>query len=148
MSPPPQKAKLRFYNQSNLQLLQSKADELENKGVLVTPESVGLVPQHVSPSFLIKKPNGDWRFVTAFNDIGKFCRLPPSKVTKCSDILRKIGSYKYIIKSDLTSSFFQLKVAKESMPFLGTITPFKGIRLYARAAMGIPGQDHQSGWMN
>ena len=104
--PPPQKAKLPFYNQSNLQLLQSKADELEEKGVLVTPESVGLVPEHVSPSFLVKKSNGDWRFVTAFNNLGQFCRLPPSKVTKCSDILQKIGSYKYIIKSDLTSSFF------------------------------------------
>ena len=143
--PPPQKAKLPFYNQANLHLLQSKADELEQKGVLVTPESVGLVPEHVSPSFLVKKPNGDWRFVTAFNDIGKFCRLPPSKVTKCNDILQKIGSYKYIIKSDLTSSFFQLKVAQESMPYLGTITPFKGIRLYARAAMGMPGS---SEWLD
>ena len=68
-----------------------------------------------------------------------FCRLSPSKVTKCNDILRQMGSYKYIIKTDLTSSFFQLKVSKESMPYLGTITPFKGIRLYARAAMGMLG---------
>ena len=143
--PPPQKARLPFYSQNNLQLLQQKADDLEDKGVLVTPESVGLVPQHVSPSFLVKKPNGEWRFVTAFNDLGKFCRLPPSKVTKCSDILRRIGSYKFIIKTDLTSSFFQLKVDKESMPYLGTVTPFKGIRLYARAAMGMPGS---SEWLD
>ena len=95
--------------------------------------------------FLIKKPNGDWRFVTAFNDLGKFCRLPPSKVTKCNDILRRIGSFKFIIKTDLTSSFFQLKVARESMPYLGTVTPFKGVRLYARAAMGMPGS---SEWLD
>ena len=143
--PPPQKAKLPFYNQANLQLLQSKADDLEDKGVLVTPESVNMTPIHISPSFLVKKANGDWRYVTAFNDIGKFCRLPPSKVTKCNDILQKIGSFKYIIKSDLTSSFFQLKVSPDSMPYLGTVTPFKGIRLYARAAMGMPGS---SEWLD
>ena len=143
--PPPQKSKLPFYNQSNLELLQAKADELEDRGVLVTPESVNLTPIHVSPSFLIKKPNGDFRFITAFNDIGKFCRLPPSKVTKCNDILQKIGSFKYIIKSDLTSSFFQLKVDRDSMPYLGTVTPFKGIRLHARAAMGMPGS---SEWLD
>ena len=67
--PPPQKAKLPFYKQANLQLLQNKADELEDKGVLVTPESVNLTPIHISPSFLVKKPNGDWRYVAAFNDI-------------------------------------------------------------------------------
>ena len=104
--PPPQKARMPFYNQRNLQLLQEKADELEMKGVLVTPESVDLVPKHESSSFLVKKPNGDWRFVTAFNDLGKFCRLPPSKITKCNDILQKMGSFKFIIKTDLTSSFF------------------------------------------
>ena len=52
--PPSQKARLPFYNQKNLQLLQQKADELEDKGVLVPPESVGLVPLHVSPSFLLQ----------------------------------------------------------------------------------------------
>ena len=31
------------------------------------------------------------------------------------------------------------------MPYLGTVTPFKGIRLYARAAMGMPGS---SEWLD
>ena len=54
----------------------------------------------------MNKSNGSKRFVTAFNDIAKFCRLPPSKVTKCDDILRQIGGFKYIIKTDLTKRFF------------------------------------------
>ena len=137
--PPPKKARTPFYNQKNLVLLQEKADELERKGVLVPPETIGVVPLHVSPSFLVKKSNGDWRFVTAFNDLSAFCRLPPSKASKINDVLQKIGSYKYIIKTDLTSSFFQIKMSESSIPYLGTLTPFKGVRVYARAAMGMPG---------
>ena len=137
--PPPKKARTPFYNQKNLVLLQEKADELEKKGVLVPPEAIGVVPLHVSPSFLVKKSNGDWRFVTAFNDLSAFCRLPPSKASKINDVLQKIGSYKYIIKTDLTSIFFQIKMSDSSIPYLGTLTPFKGVRVYARAAMGMPG---------
>ena len=137
--PPPKKARVPFYNQKNLVLLQEKADDLEQKGVLIPPESIGVVPLHVSPSFLVKKSDGSWRFVTAFNDLSAFCRLPPSKASKINDVLQKIGSYKYIIKTDLTSSFFQIKMSKASIPYLGTLTPFKGIRVYARAAMGMPG---------
>ena len=143
--PPPQKARLPLYDNGNLELLQSASDNLERLGVLVRPEDVGIIPQHVSPSFLVSKSDGNKRFVTAFNDIAKFCRLPPSKVTKCDDILRQIGSFNYIIKTDLTKSFFQLKMSRESMAYLGTITPFKGVRLYARAAMGMPGS---SEWLD
>lgn len=145
MPPPPKKARVPFYNHSNLALLQEKADELEEMGVLVPPESIGVVACHVSPSFLVKKANGDSRFVTAFNDIAAFCRLPPSKATKINDVLQKIGSFKYLIKTDLTKSFFQIKVGKDSIRYLGTVTPFKGVRVYTRAAMGMPGS---SEWLN
>ena len=139
MPPPPQKARTPFYNQKNLVLLQEEADKLESKGVLVPPETIGVVPKHVSPSFLVKKPNGKWRFVTAFNGLAAFCRLHPSKASKINDVLQKIGSYKYIVKTDLTSSFFQIKMSESSIPYLGTMTPFKGLRVYACAAMGMPG---------
>ena len=137
--PPPQKARTPFYNQKNLVLLQEEADKLERKGVLVPPESIGVVPIHISPSFLVKKSNGEWRFVTAFNDLSAFCRLPSSKASKIKDVLQKIGSYKFIIKTDLTASFFQIKMSDASIPYLGTMTPFKGVRVYACAAMGMPG---------
>ena len=137
--PPPQKGRLPFYDQKNLVLLQQHADALEDKGVLVTPESVGMSVIHVSPSFLVNKPNGKKRFVTAFNSLAKYCRPPPSRVYNCRDVLQRIGSSRFIIKTDLTASFFQIKIHPDSMPYLGTMTPFKGIRLYARAAMGMPG---------
>lgn len=143
--PPSKKARVPFYNHSNLMVLQEEADKLEDIGVLVPPESIGVVPLHISPSFLVMKANGDPRFVTAFNDIAAFCRLPPSKATKINDVLQKIGSFKYLIKTDLTKSFFQIKVGKSSIPYLGTVTPFKGVRVYTRAAMGMPGS---SEWLS
>ena len=89
--------------------------------------------------FLVRKSNGNHRYVTAFNSLAKYCRPPPSRVYNCRDVLQRIGSSRYIIKTDLTASFFQIKIDRDSMPYLGTMTPFKGIRLYARAAMGMPG---------
>ena len=44
-----------------------------------------------------------------------------------------------MIKTDHTSSFFQIKMSEASIPYLGIMTPFKDVRVYARAAMGMPG---------
>ena len=39
----------------------------------------------------------------------------------------------------MTKSFYQIKVSKKSIPFLGTVTPFKGLRVYLVSVMGQPG---------
>ena len=137
--PPPRKGKLPFYNKDNLQLLQEEADKLEALGVLARPEDLGISVKYVSPSFLRRKPCGGQRFVTAFNELGQYVRLPPSVTTSPNDVLRRISSWKYLVQSDLTKSFYQIPVTKESLPFLGTVTPFKGVRVYTRSAMGMPG---------
>ena len=50
-----------------------------------------------------------------------------------------LAKYKYIIKSDMTKQFFQLPMLKSSQKYLGTLTPFNGLRVYTRTAMGMPG---------
>ena len=50
-----------------------------------------------------------------------------------------MASWKYIIKTDLTAAFFQIPVTKSAMRYLGTITPYKGLRVYTCAVMGAPG---------
>ena len=108
-------------------------------GVLAKPEDVGVHLKHVSPSFLVNNPSGGHRFVTAFTELGQYIRIPPTVSRSCNDVLRKLSSWKYMIKCDLKKSFYQIQVTKESIPFLGTVTPFKGLRVYLRAAMGMPG---------
>ena len=66
--PPSQKHKLPHYSHSQLQQLQDEADKLECLDVLAKLEDVGVDVQFASPSFLVKKPDGSFRFVTAFNE--------------------------------------------------------------------------------
>ena len=40
---------------------------------------------------------------------------------------------------DFTKSFFQIPLTKGSVPYLATITPFKGLQVYLCSAMGMPG---------
>ena len=112
---------------------------MEADGILVRLEDHGIHVKHVSPSFLVKKSDGAHRLVTAFTELGQYIRLPPTPSRSCQDVLRLLSSWKFIIKFDLKSAFYQIQVSKESMPYLGTATPFKGLRVYARAAMGMPG---------
>jgi len=55
--------------------------------------------------------------------------------------LQSIGQWKYIIQTDLTQAFYQIPLAKESIKYCGISTPFRGTRVYARSAMGMPGSE-------
>ena len=55
--------------------------------------------------------------------------------------LRTIASWKYVIVTDLTSAFYQIPLSKDTIKFCGVATPFRGTRVYCRAAMGMPGSE-------
>ena len=95
--------------------------------------------EYVSPSFLVKKPDGDHRLVTAFNTIGTYARPLLSRSTSSATVLSFLAHFRFIIKTDMTKQFFQLPMQKSSMKYLGTLTPHKGLRVYTRAAMRMPG---------
>ena len=139
VDPPPVKARLPSYNTEKLRLLQEKMDELEDLGVLAKPEDVGVKVEYVSPSFLVKKGDHDFRLVTAFNTIGTYAKPSPSRTATTDDVFCFLTQHKYIIKTDMTKQFFQLPMQKSSLKYLGVITPFKGLRVYTRAAIGMPG---------
>ena len=139
IEPPSTKPMLPMYPKSNMQLLQQEADKLEALGILARPEDLGIEVKVCSPSFLRKKPDGTYRFVTAFNELGHYSNVLPTAAPTSNDVLRHLSSFQHIIKTDLTKAFFQIPMDKASIPYLGTITPFKGIRVYTRSAMGQPG---------
>ena len=145
VDPPPRKPKLPFYNHTQLQLLQEEADKLEVLGVLAKPEDLGIDVEFASPSLLVKKPDGSYRFCTAFNELCQYTKVLPVATQSCDDVLRRLSSWKYLVKTDLTKSFFQIPLEPSSMPYLGSVTPFKGLRVYTRSAMGMPGSsEHNS----
>lgn len=143
VKPQQRKGRVPQYSRDKLVELQAKFDEMDTLGVLAKPESIGIVVEYLNPSFLVKKPNREnaFRFVTAFTEVGKYCKPQPSLMPNVDSTLRSIARWKYIIKTDLTSAFYQIPLAKESMKYCGVVSPFKGVRCYTRCAMGMPGSE-------
>ncbi len=106
--PPPHKGRIPMYDQAKLQMLQDEADKMEQLGILAPPADVGVDHVlHVSPSFLVKKPGGPetgHRYLTAFNELGQYTRILPTLTRSCDEVIRKLASFKYIIKCDLTKN--------------------------------------------
>ena len=55
--------------------------------------------------------------------------------------LRQITQWKHIITTDLMSAFYQIALARKAMKYCSIATPFCGVRVYARSAMGMPGSE-------
>ena len=55
--------------------------------------------------------------------------------------LRKIACWSYIIVSDPSQSFYQIPFSKSSLEYCGVAIPFKGVRIYTRCAIGMPGSE-------
>ena len=92
---------------------------------------------HTSPSFLVKKPKAGHRLVISFVELNKFTKPSPTRLTHPNEALRVTAKWKYIIVSDLKSLFFQIEATKDSIKWFGTVSPYKGIRVYTRAAVGL-----------
>ena len=134
-TPTPKKGKVPSSKKSSL--LQDKFDDLVNLGVLIRPEDNNINVIHTSPSFLVKKPNNSYRLVTSFVELNKFIYPLLSKLCTTNDVLTALGSWKYIIKTDLKSSYFQIQMDQASQKWMRTNTPYKGMYVYNRAPMGL-----------
>ena len=139
--PPPRKGRIPMYNRSNLELLQTKIDELYKEGVFAKPEEIGITAEYTSPSFLVAKASGGHRLVTAFTELGQYTKPQPALMSKVDDVIRHIGQFKYIVKGDLKQAYFQIPLSKSSMKYVGICTPFRGVYVYTRAVMGLPGSE-------
>ena len=137
--PPSKKLHAPMYGRDNLQLLQDEFDRLESQNVVGRPEDHGVVVEHVSSSFLVKKSSGGFRLVTAFTALSSYTKTLPTLMPTVEDMLRTVSEWNYIITTDLKDAFYQIPMAKESMKWLGTVTPFRGIRVYLVASQGLPG---------
>ena len=141
VEPPQRKGRLPQYARDKLIELQEKFDHLEQLGVFRRPEDVDINVEYLNPSFLVMKPKGGSRLVTAFADVGRYSKPQPSLLPDVDSTLRLIAQWSHIIVTDLTSAFYQIPLAKESMKYCGVATPFKGVRVYVRSAMGMPGSE-------
>ena len=141
VEPPQRKGRLPQYARGKLIELQQKFDDLEEMGVFKRPEDVGISVEYLNPSFLVKKASGGYRLVTAFSDVGRYSKPQPSLMPDVDSTLRLIAQWKYIVSTDLTNAFYQIPLSRDSMRYCGVVTPFSGVRVYVRSAMGMPGSE-------
>ena len=130
-----------FYGTDNLVELQEKFDALVEQGVLSRPQDIGVCVENINPSFLVRKqpPSTDKRLVTDFASIAEYCRPTPSLMPNVDVTLRCIACWKYLIKTDLSSAYYQLLLKLSSKKYCGVHTPFKGVFVYNTGVMGLPG---------
>ena len=139
--PTPRRGRLPLYSKGNMEELQLKIDELVQKGIFARPQDLGVKLEYISPSFLVKKPSGGYRLVTDFTSLAPYIKVMPSMLPDINSTLLKIGSWKYLIKSDLTEAYFQIPLTKSSQKYCGIVSPFKGTFVYTTGCMGLPGTE-------
>ena len=150
--PPPTRVYVPQYNKRCADLLQAKCDELEMQGVLADPKSHGLSVLHVSPSWIQQKGRAkhknlqdctldELRFITAFNTLNDSIRPKPTTSCSANTIFLFLARWQYHVFADLNNSYFQLPVNKKLWPYLGVMTPHKGIRVLTRTGQGLLGSD-------
>ena len=136
-SPPPQrKGRVPQSARNKLLELHRKFDELENQGVFARSEYLGITAEYLKPFFFVKKTSGGFRLVTAFAEVGRYSKPQPSLMPDVDSTLRSIARWKYLITSDLTSAFYQIPLSISSMKCRRVATPYRGVRVYTRCAMG------------
>ena len=110
VEPPQHKDRLPEYTKEKLVELQKKSDELEQLGVFKHPEDVdvSVLLEYLNPSFLVKKPSGGFRLVTAFADVGRYSKPQPSLMPNVDSVLRHTAQWKHLFVTDLTSAFYQI----------------------------------------
>ncbi|XP_071508858.1 uncharacterized protein [Diadema antillarum] len=141
VQPPQRKGRLPLYFRDKFAVLQEKFDDLEELGIFPRHEDIGVTVEYVNPSFLVKKPNGGHRLVTAFVDVGRYSKPQPSVLPYVDSTLRKIGQWMYLVASNFASAFYQIPLSHDSMKNCGVAIPFRGIRVYTRCAMELPGSE-------
>ena len=136
--PPSVKARIPSYPHDKLQLMGTLMDDMERMGVLQTPEDAGVVPTFVVPSMLQPKSEpGQWRLVSDFTPLNIHIKKLPTVSPTINEAKQKIAKYKYNIELDLSNYFWQQGMQKSDRQYLGTMHPFKGLRVYAVEPQGL-----------
>ena len=136
--PPSVRARIPSYPHDKLQLMGKLMDDMEQMGVLQTPEEAGVVPVFVVPSMLHPKaePN-QWRVVSDFTPLNIHLKKLPTVSPTINEAKQKLAKYKYNIELDLSNYFWQQGMKPSDKQYLGTMHPFKGLRVYAAEPQGL-----------
>ena len=147
-----------YFSSQDLILLQAKIDELERKGVCVKVADTNIIPKYAAPCMLVKKHSvrslkpGEYeglsteeklkynRFILCHNKLSDHIDKQPAKMNKLDDTLRVVGSFEYVITTDLSDSFWQRHISEEKLPYFAFHSPFRGAYIFLRSTQGLINQ--------
>ena len=152
--PPCTKLRAVNYNHSNNALLQEVMDDLTREGVLGDPHDMDISVQCICPAFLNRKRKAkdkpkelltktDMRLLINFGPVNDKIKDVPTTMTTVDEVFNVMGRFKHIIAFDMYNGFFQNHMSKDSLPWLGVMTPFGGLRVITRSAQGLLGMSEE-----
>ena len=145
LPPPNSRTHIPNYSPNMNKILAEKMDLLESWGVLCEPEKLGVSVEFVSPSMLVPKPEkGEYRVVTDFSALNLYLKKVLNTSPTISQAKARIARSKYHIHLDLANYFYQCGMQKSDLKYLGTIHPFKGLRIYTCDPQGLKGASERS----
>ena len=147
-----------YFSTQDQILLQAKIDELEDKGICVKVSDTDIIPKYAAPCMLAKKHSardlepGAYeklsteeklkynRFILCHNKLSEHVDKLPAKSNKLDETIRVVGSYEYVITTDLTDSFWQRHIAEDKLPYFAFHSPFRGPYIFLRSTQGLINQ--------
>ena len=139
-TPAPIKARLPNYSYDKMLLQAREMDKMEKYGVLVKPETIGVVPLHVVPSMLVPKPEpGEYRVVSDFNSLNVHIKKPEVILQTIEATKQVLAEFDFHAELDLSNYYWQGGMLREDSRYLATPHPFGGLRIYTVEPQGIKG---------
>ena len=146
------KYQLPVYNKKHADIFQDKCDLEHARGRIQTLSELGEQPALINNAFLVLKQSAvetgktlqncsvkDVRLVCSFNELGKFIKKMPAKVTTEAEIWARTARFTLIGETDLTDAFSQMTMRKDRRKYLCFFTPHKGIMCYTSGPQGLLG---------
>ena len=150
-----------YFSGQDRDLLQAKIDELEAKGICVKVSDTDIIPKYAAPCMLVKKHSvrdlkpGQYeamtiqeklkynRFILCHNKLSDHVEKKPAKLNKLDDTVRTVGSFEYVITSDLSDSFWQRHVSEDKLPYMAFHSPYRGAYIFKRSTQGLINQSEE-----
>ena len=147
-----------YFSTQDQILLQAKIDELEDKGICVKVADTEIIPKYAAPCMLAKKHSardlepGAYeklsteeklkynRFILCHNKLSEHVDKLPAKSNKLDETIRVVGSFEFVITTDLTDSFWQRHIAEDKLPYFAFHSPFRGPYIFLRSTQGLINQ--------
>ena len=137
-NPPPSiKPRIPSYSTEKLNILANLLDEMEEWGVLVKPETIGVIPTHIHPCILVPKDNDKYRLVTDFKSIQSHIMPLPAVMPTVSEAMTALAAADYHVELDFSNYYWQNPIPREDSAKLAIAHPYGGLRVYTVCPQGL-----------